>query len=66
MGDGAPALLEKQGGLPLTRAAQVRRRVASNLPSEPELRGLGRHRRNPMMFLSHAVCCNKWKCPGQR
>lgn len=65
-GDDSPALLKKQGGLPLTRTVQARGRTASNPLREAELRGLGRHRRDAVTFLSHAVCCNKWKCLGQR
>lgn len=66
MADDAPALLDEQGGLLLMRAAQACRHMASNLPSEPELRGLGRRRHDPMMFLSQAAWCNKWLCLGQR
>lgn len=28
--------------------------------------GMGRCRHDSMTFFNHAVCCNKWMCPGQQ
>lgn len=61
-----PSLLSKQGGLLPAHIAQGCRAMASNLQREPELCGMGRHRHNSVTFLSHAVCCNKWRCPRQQ
>lgn len=61
-----PSLLSKQGGLLPAHIAQGCRAMASNLQREPELCGMGRHRHNSVTFLSHAVRCNKWRCPRQQ